>query len=395
LCAARHAQAHAGPLRTVLHQTSIGYIGRISYSLYLWHWPVFVLFRWTVGLEGLWPALAALALSGGLAALSYHVIERPSQRWFHGAQWPSGRLLWRGWLAVGITAVLCAGLVQARGQLSLTTPMQNANEWYPNKEHARIQVPSTPRAPESGPRVFVVGDSHAGAYLPMFTRAKAELGADIRVFWSAGCATISAHSAPCKAFIDKAFKEILTAAQPGDVVFLPGLRTRRLADQSEVHSFNDIFKLELAEANARNVHVMEAVAALRPILGNGVRVVLELPKPLIPAPTFRCVDWFNKGNPLCRHGLQIEREAVMRLTEPARQALLAVQRQLPDIELWDPFPMLCPGSTCGALLPDGSPIFFDADHLSNVGNELVAEDWMRMISTKPPSPALGRSRSAT
>ncbi len=57
------------------------FIGAISYSLYLWHWPVFSLYRYQVGRELL--ALEAAALVGlgfFLAVLSWRFIEQPFRR---------------------------------------------------------------------------------------------------------------------------------------------------------------------------------------------------------------------------------------------------------------------------------------------------------------------------
>ena len=54
------------------------YLGDISYSLYLWHWPLIVFY---VYLAGRTPNLATAALLAGasvlLAALSYHFVEQP------------------------------------------------------------------------------------------------------------------------------------------------------------------------------------------------------------------------------------------------------------------------------------------------------------------------------
>jgi peptidoglycan/LPS O-acetylase OafA/YrhL len=53
-------------------------IGLISYSLYLWHWPVIVFAEYAgdARLSG-WGSVAAIALSLGLAVLSWRWIERP------------------------------------------------------------------------------------------------------------------------------------------------------------------------------------------------------------------------------------------------------------------------------------------------------------------------------
>lgn len=54
-------------------------LGDISYSLYLWHWPVLVLTAAALGRSeiGGWSAVAAALAAIGLSVLSYNLIERP------------------------------------------------------------------------------------------------------------------------------------------------------------------------------------------------------------------------------------------------------------------------------------------------------------------------------
>src|SRR5690606_19585969 len=57
------------------------YLGLISYSLYLWHWPLIVFTRFWTGLEPLRPWIPALLVASLLAAsASYHFIEQPFRR---------------------------------------------------------------------------------------------------------------------------------------------------------------------------------------------------------------------------------------------------------------------------------------------------------------------------
>ena len=87
------AAMQPGPVRTLLSLPPLRALGRISYGVYLYHWPVFV--WWDA------PVLAQLALTLVLATVSYVVLEQPIRR---------GR--WRvPVLAVPATALLVAAVV--------------------------------------------------------------------------------------------------------------------------------------------------------------------------------------------------------------------------------------------------------------------------------------------
>jgi peptidoglycan/LPS O-acetylase OafA/YrhL len=64
-------------ITTVLASRSAVAIGRISYSLYLWHWVVIVFLRWTVGIESLSAQVAAAVLTLALSWASYALVEKP------------------------------------------------------------------------------------------------------------------------------------------------------------------------------------------------------------------------------------------------------------------------------------------------------------------------------
>ena len=63
-------------VKRVLMLPAARHLGQISYSLYLWHWSVICLARWTIGLEG-WRLPLLLLLMVGCAEASYRWVETP------------------------------------------------------------------------------------------------------------------------------------------------------------------------------------------------------------------------------------------------------------------------------------------------------------------------------
>lgn len=93
----------SAPLYSLLVSWPMIFIGKMSYSLYLWHWGVLAISRWTIGVHW-WTMPVQVALMLGLAHLSYRYVERPfrdSERFTSGV-WPIG---------YGIAATLCAAVV--------------------------------------------------------------------------------------------------------------------------------------------------------------------------------------------------------------------------------------------------------------------------------------------
>jgi len=65
-------------LSTVGAWASVAFVGAISYSLYLWHWPLIVLVPFVTGQSlGGWSSVAVLIAAIVCATLSFHLIENP------------------------------------------------------------------------------------------------------------------------------------------------------------------------------------------------------------------------------------------------------------------------------------------------------------------------------
>jgi peptidoglycan/LPS O-acetylase OafA/YrhL len=80
-------------------------LGELSYSLYLWHWPVYLLLpRPVAGLDGWGWTIVAAGLSLVAAVVSKATVEDPVRL---RTGWATGR---RGWAAVAAAVVMAAGL---------------------------------------------------------------------------------------------------------------------------------------------------------------------------------------------------------------------------------------------------------------------------------------------
>jgi peptidoglycan/LPS O-acetylase OafA/YrhL len=107
--AAGTARPAAGPV-LALRLAGMQRIGAVSYSLYLWHWPVLVLAPDVVGHALAWWEYLLLALGSGVPAmLTYRLVERPAQRsrWLAGD--PARSFVLAGSLsAAGVAACVLA-----------------------------------------------------------------------------------------------------------------------------------------------------------------------------------------------------------------------------------------------------------------------------------------------
>jgi len=81
-----HAAEHGRT--TLLASRPMVYIGRLSYGIYLWHFPLVLLLR---GTQPLWVTLSAtIAFSFAMAAICLHLVDMPLKRWRQKA-WPQAR----------------------------------------------------------------------------------------------------------------------------------------------------------------------------------------------------------------------------------------------------------------------------------------------------------------
>jgi peptidoglycan/LPS O-acetylase OafA/YrhL len=368
-----------------LEHPVVSWIGRLSYSLYLWHWPVYVLFRWTVGIEGPISALVAIAVTFGFAACSYYFVEQPIR---------TSRTRGVRAIAWGLTAsALAAAAIHVgfrnQGSLSLSVA-SNERVWSPYYLAALASDNGESR-PKSR-RLFVIGDSHAAAYTLLARETARLLDAEYEVHSKLGCpvAKIIPTQAPphCGQTLVSRVSEVTERAKPGDVVFFASLRLPRLATQWEVipedeieRTHQDAMSLESLTLGER-----EAEAFVRPLVERGVFVVIDAPKPIFKAPPFRCSDWFNRSNPICAGGFEVERSFMEDYRRPVVQALARIAQKHPNVRLWDPLPDLCGPTRCTALKQDGSPLFSDGDHLTAVGNEHLVPSFLKVMQPLWGSP---------
>ena len=70
----------AAPLSTVTNLRPVQFLGEISYSTYLWHWPLVVVLPFVMGGRNLRTHLVVLGLTVGLAWLTRRYVEIPAQR---------------------------------------------------------------------------------------------------------------------------------------------------------------------------------------------------------------------------------------------------------------------------------------------------------------------------
>jgi hypothetical protein len=166
---------------------------------------------------------------------------------------------------------------------------------------------------------------------------------------------------------------------PGDIVLLASLRLPRLGDQWGSFDESGEPSQYQTEANleTRRLALGQAILFIEKLQAMELKVLIDAPKPIFRAPAFRCSDWFNRSNPVCKPGFTMDREFLLRYRERAMSSIEYLQKN-EGVFFWDPFLALCDTPVCSAF-DGGKPLFSDGDHLSGYGGRRLVPSFKKKL----------------
>ena len=164
------------------------FLGKVSYGTYLWHWPVILVLQEVLATSPRVVAVLTVAVSTGLAAASYEVVEMPIRRskrldtwsWTPALVGVAGSALLAVTLVPGLLelnrrpALTTSGpdrgaVTQRQVRLPADVDWQEVTGDYGDVGWCTAEDPSECTVVEgSGPHVLLLGDSQAQSLVPMF-----------------------------------------------------------------------------------------------------------------------------------------------------------------------------------------------------------------------------------
>jgi peptidoglycan/LPS O-acetylase OafA/YrhL len=354
------------------------YLGRVSYSLYLWHWPVAVMLKWTVGLS-VASGLAGLGLSLVLAHLTWRGVEEPLRRAAWGPRGP-GQELRRGlaaMLAGGLALYANGALLQphlyqgqparliAAGVGSLSAPYraQAGTLWEggvcvlaSDAEAGKEIVPErcTIGAPfdSAARRVLVAGNSFAPALAAAFDLpAAAGTAFVLTASWGASPVPELPNDTPWRAangdYWGRVVPALVAQLRPGDSVLLAsdlaGLSPLRGEEGEALRAtFGQGLRRLSRDLGARGI-------------GLGVVGPLPFAREAACEPDLAVPQWYAPGGGPCRY---YSRAATLARLAPLDTMLERLEAE-GAISLIRAFDIFCPGDICGYVAADGTMLFRD------------------------------------
>lgn len=173
-------------------------IGDMSYSLYLWHWPVVVFLQALLPEFGAAAILLALLLTALLASAAYFLVERPIHRLRLPALDP-GRIVAAGAAATSfvVAAAFGANALSGRSNPNITRLIAEADaDLGPNyangchRDFKDVDQSDCRFGRIGGPRVVLFGDSHAAQWFTALARAATDSGWELNAWTKTSCPSV-------------------------------------------------------------------------------------------------------------------------------------------------------------------------------------------------------------
>jgi hypothetical protein len=360
------------------------WIGLVSYSWYLWHWPLLA-FERTLRFGERDFALDSVAavVALGFAAATFYLIERPIRRWRQSWGKPLG---WRPVLAgVAICAAISIGGLtsfDAEGKrIAAAIGPGYLPKQAPKTEFCDLK--STPveecvRMAAGRPIGLLIGDSHAWAGRNRIASLAETSGSFLASAFSGGCMTVAwttvfmpdkAMSAECAQLRQNVQKSLSRDAIRPDYAIL-------YARWPIYGDYKMDYQLGAADAVSPASDQKEAfVNALREALAElksvGVKRILIIgPTPFFPRPVPNCLYLADRYGRDRARTCGVQRAAAYEETDAALARIKVAMAGMAEVRYLDAFNAFCDAERCVPYIAD-QVLFIDSNHLSDAGMDRI------------------------
>jgi peptidoglycan/LPS O-acetylase OafA/YrhL len=341
------------------------YMGDISYTLYLWHWPIWVFGISIYGTNN-WVVSIGLLLTLLFSAVQYHLVEDPFRK---GHLYPQGTVTKLVVSFLLVASVLMAGLNFSASKIGVkligTTPEQLIRHVTDDPCPAQRITFGEASTCRYRPKrvnglVILVGDSTAKSLSDGFVIAAHNLGLEAMVFHQAGCpfqVSDSPFSQSCKNFNNSVWSAIRTL-QPLAVVVsnLNYLYVRNIGlPNLPIGPTRVVWANETQKVFAQLQKLKTEGLLVQPVpeFASDVRYEVTILKKHVTGED-RTV--LNRGNEFLN---EMDTKAVMTVFDD--RSILNLYRQF------------CTSVSCSQV-KDGKFMYEDGSHLSSVGSMVVAPE---------------------
>jgi peptidoglycan/LPS O-acetylase OafA/YrhL len=350
------------------------YVGRISYSLYLWHWPIIAL--GPIVLATTWRSSAVYVVAMAIAAvISFHWVEKPLRFrvWTTRRGLDIGLGLACNLVLAAVLLFMMAGAGSTSGSATvalhppsylpvipsgkshvLTCALDGGSRTFKPDTVSNCTVP-----PEPGmPTIWTMGDSHSGHLQGMLYELHDRLGVGVHLVETPGWSfpfPAGKKFAPREAV----FGEISAMFKRGDIVLVSRIFLTRTRPYSVLELRPWLYNASrLAEDLARQ----------------GVRLVITGPPPLFHYDDIRECSLDEKES--CR----VARDELAPLIDQVMEQLTELETSNTNVAIFNIFESVCPANDRYCYPHNGSSFLYrDKDHFNSLGSKLLAEPFVDML----------------
>ena len=374
----------AGPdsgVNRVLGRPLLVFIGKISFPLYLWHWPLLAFARIAESGEPSVPIRAAIVgLSVGLAWVSYRLLETPLR--YHSSRLVPTLLVVSMLLsgALGLAVYRLDGLPER-------TPHKNALAssfyWKELGLHERddcseqLGIPGRCLSDGKAPTVAVVGDSHSTNTFFALAHHLRDAPEGVIRLGSGGCPPLynvrTRDAGNADTCLETTNGNLAWVAGNDDIdtVYLSSMGPMYINSGQERYLMSSVDHPDLADNRA--VFATGMQASIDFLQAAGKDVVLVIDWPALSVDPRSCVDLRPlRLTAFTAAECSVPRKRHDRRSQPYRETMALILDANPDIRYWDTPALFCNRQRCRGML-EGEPLYRDRSHLSSFGSQFLGE----------------------